>query len=105
MPSRDVHLRELVGRQAFHALHLRDHLVATALDAEAVHIISANQRRKILTCLAQVDSLGPDLVSIENNFGLRLVELQVAIGVDEHAARIGLLHELVRQFLKSLRLV
>ncbi len=41
---RNVHLLELVGRQAIRPLHLRNHLVAAPLDAESVDVISADQR-------------------------------------------------------------
>ena len=45
--SGDVDLRELIRRQPLRALDLRNHLVAAPLDAEAVDVVAAEQRRQI----------------------------------------------------------
>ena len=95
---------ELIGRQPLRALDLRNDLVAPALDAEAVDVVAAEQRRQILAGLAQIDALRAELVAIEDDLGLRLIELQVGVGEDEQAARERLLHELVRELAKLLRL-
>ena len=98
----DVDLRELIRRQPLGALDLRDHLVAAALDAEAVDVVAAEQRRQIAAGLAQIDALRAQLVAIEHDLGLRLVELQVGVGEDEHAARERLLHELLGELAQLL---
>ena len=102
--SRDVDLRQLIGRQALGALDLRNHLVAPALDAEPVDVVAAEQRRQILAGLAQVDALRAQLVAIEDDLRLRLVELQVGVGEDEQPARERLLHELAGKLAELLRL-
>ena len=84
--SRDVDLRQLVGGQALRALDLRNDLVAAALDAEAVDVVPAQQGGKVLAGLAQVNALRAELVAVEDDFGLRLVEFQIRVGVDEQAA-------------------
>ena len=93
-------VRKLVGSQPILALHLRDHLVAAALDAEAVHVVAAEHRRQIAARLAEIDALRSELVAIEDHLRLRLVELQVRVGEDEHAARERLLHELPGELLE-----
>ena len=100
----DVDAFELIGRQAIGAPDLRNHLVAAALDAEPVDIVSAKHRRQVLTGLTEVDALRPKLVAIEHDLGLRLIELQVGVGKDEHAAAHRLLHELTGQLGELLRL-
>src|SRR5262245_19921526 len=42
--SRDVHLRKLIGRQTLCAFNLRNHLVTSPLDAEAVDVVPADER-------------------------------------------------------------
>ena len=83
----DVDVLELVRRQALAALDLRDDLVAAPLDAEAVDVVAAEQRREVAARLAQVDALRAHLVAVEDDLGLRLVELQVGVGEHEEAAR------------------
>ena len=78
--SGDVDLRQLIRRQALGALDLRNDFVAAPLDAEAVDVVSAQQRREILSGLAQVDALGAQLVAVEDDLGLRLIELQIRVG-------------------------
>ena len=85
------------GGQALAALDLRDHLVAAALDAEAVDVVAAQQRREVAAGLAQVDALRAHLVAVEDDLGLRLVELQVGVGEHEQAAGERLPHQLVRR--------
>ena len=92
--SLDVDLFELIGCQTLRSLDLRNHLVTPALDAKAIDIIPAQHCGKILTGLSQVYSLGAELVAVEDDLGLRLVELQVRIGENEQAARECLTHEL-----------
>src|SRR6185503_5844122 len=80
---------QLVGRQAIDSLHLRNDLIAPALNTEAVDVVSAEQGGKIRARLAQVNTLRTKFVAVEDNFGLRLVEFYVDVGIDEHAARHG----------------
>src|SRR4029453_13444645 len=65
------------------------------LDAEAVDIVGAEQRRQIAAGLAEIDPLRSQLVAIEHDLRLRLVELQVGGREDEQAARERLLHQLI----------
>ena len=99
--SGDVHLRQLIGRQPLRALDLRNDLVAPALDAEPVDVVPAEQRRKIRAGLPQVDALRAKLVAIEDDLGLRLVELQIGVGEDEQPARERLLHELAGELRRA----
>src|SRR6266550_4513281 len=89
-----VDLLELIGCQTLRSLDLRNHLVTPALDAKAIYIIPAQHGRKILTGLSQVHSLRAELVAVEDDLGLRLVELQVGVGEDEQTTRECLTHEL-----------
>src|SRR5206468_11784388 len=75
-----------------------------SLNAEAVHIVAAEHGAEILARLAEVHTLRTQLVAIEDNFGLRLVKLQVGVGIDEDAAGESLLYELVSEVSKFLRL-
>ena len=88
---------QLIGRQTLHSFYLRNHFVAPALDAEAVDIVSAEKRGEVLSRLAQVNSLGAEFVTIKNHLGLRLIELHVNVGEDEHPARHCLLYQLIRK--------
>src|SRR4030095_11674583 len=77
-----------------------NNLVAASLDTEAVDIVSREHCGEVVAGSRQIYSLGANLVAIEHHFGLGLIEFQVRIRVEEHSTREGLLHELVRQFLK-----
>ena len=96
--SSDVDLFELIRRQTFGALDLRNDLVAPALDAEAVDIVSAEQRGKVLTSLGQVHSLSTNLVTVEDNLSLWLIELQIGVGENEKATGECFLHQLIGEF-------
>src|SRR5216683_5511614 len=96
--SSDVDLFQLIRRQTFGALDLRNDLVAPALDAEAVDIVSAEQRGKVLTSLGQVHSLSTNLVTVEDNLSLWLIELQVGVGKNEQATGECFLHQLIGEF-------
>ena len=100
----DVDVGELIRGQPIGALDLRDHLVAAALDAEPVHVVASKQRRQVLPRLAEIDALRAQLVAVEHDLGLRLIELDVGIGEDEHPAGKRLLNELPRELLKLLGL-
>ena len=88
---------QLIGRQTLHSFDLRNYFVAPALDAKPVHVVSAEKRGEILPCLAQVNSLGAELVTVEHHLRLRLVEFHVNVGEDEHPARHCLLYQLIRK--------
>ena len=70
-----------------------DHLVAPALDAEAVHIVASEQGAQVGTDLLEIESESRDLVPVEGDLGLRLVVFEVGVRVDEDAAGKGCLHE------------
>ena len=59
--------RELIRRQPLAALHLRDDLVAAALDAEAIDVVAAEERGEIAAGLGHVDALRAQLVAIEDH--------------------------------------
>ena len=54
--------------------------------------------------LAEVNSLRAQLVAVKNDFSLGLIEFDVNVGEDEHAARHRLLYQLTGQFAQLLRL-
>src|SRR5262249_14118467 len=53
----DVNLLELTRRQLVGARHLRDDLVAPAVNAESVDVIRADERRQVAPRLTQVHPL------------------------------------------------
>ena len=85
------------------SLHLWDDLIAAALNAEAIDVIAAEQRRQVLTCPAQINALGTELVSIEYHLGLGLIEFQVRVSEHEEAAGEGFHHQLVGDVIQLLR--
>src|SRR6266446_3580176 len=92
--SFDVDLLELIGRQTLGALDLWNDFVTPPLNAEAIYIIPAQHGGEILAGLGQVHSLRAELVAVEDDLGLRLVELQVGVSEDEQTTRECLTHEL-----------
>ena len=100
----DVDVLELVGIEPVDALDLRDHLVAAAGDVEAVDEIAAEHRTDVGADLLQVETEVGDLVAVDDELGLRLVDLDVDDRREgEHAAlhrlRLELLGELEDLFL------
>ena len=95
---------QLFRREPLAALDLRDHLVAAALDAEPVDEVATDQRRQIAPGLAHVDPERTHLVTVEHHLGLRLVEFEIGVHVDEHPALVRLLHQLIRDVEQLLRL-
>ena len=83
-PTRNVHVAELIRGQPRRALHLRNDFVAASLNAEAVHVVASEQRRQVASGLAEIHSLRSELVAIEDHLGLRLIELEIRIGENEH---------------------
>src|SRR4029077_17878524 len=81
--SGDIDLRQLISIQALRALDLRNYFVAPALNAKAVDIVAAEHGGKVLSCLCQVHSLRADFVTVEHDFSLRLIKLQIGVGEDE----------------------
>ena len=102
--SGDVDLLQLIGGQTVRAFDLRNDFVAPALDAEAIDVVAAEHGGKILAGLGQVDSLRAEFVAVEDDLSLRLVELQVGVGVNEEAAGERFLHELVGKLAELPRL-
>src|SRR5207253_7978638 len=82
----------------------RDDFVAAALDAEPVDVVATKQHRKIASRLTEVHALRPQLVPIEDDLRLRLIELDVRVGVDEQPGGERLLHELTGDLVEPLRL-
>src|SRR3989454_3573676 len=95
--TRDVDVLELIGRETFRALHLRDDLVAAPLDAEAIDIVAAEERGQVRPGLAHVDTQRTHLVAVEDDLRLRLIELDVGVRVHEEAARVRLPDQLAGQ--------
>src|SRR5262249_9410475 len=79
-------------------------LVAPALDAETVDIVAAEEDGEVASDLAQIDALGAQLVTVEDDLGLGLIELEVRVGKDEQPARKRLLHQLAGNVAEPLRL-
>ena len=59
---------------------------------------------EVLPGLAQIDALRTQLVAVEDDLGLRLVELQVGVGENEQTAGERLLHQLSGELDELLRL-
>jgi len=74
------------------------------LNAEAVHVIAAEQRRQVAAGLGQIDALGAQLVAVEDDLHLRLVELQIRVREHEEAAAERLLNQLLREVNETLGL-
>ena len=92
----------MIRGQTLAALHLRDHFVTPSADAESVHVIAAEEDGQIASGLGHVDALRPQLVAIEHDLRLRLIELQIRIGVHELPARECFADQLVRELGKTL---
>ena len=92
----DVDVLQLLGVEPVDPLNLRDHLVAAAGDIEPVDKVAAQHGADIGAHLLQVEPQVGDLVAIDDEFGLRLVDLDVDERREsEHAALHGLELELL----------
>ena len=83
---------------------LRNDLVAAALNAEPVDVVTAEERRQVLSRLAEVHALRTHLVAIEHDLRLRLVEPEIGIGEHEQPAGERLLHQLAGELPEPLGL-
>ena len=90
--GRGAHLVALepVGGQAEVARHLRDDLVAAAVEIEAVDVVAAEQRRQRGADVLHGDAEAVGLVVVDLQLDLRRLELEVAVGEDEEAALLRL---------------
>ena len=70
---------QLLGIQPIDALDLRNHFVTASVDVEAVDKISADTGREIGADLLHVEAERRDFVVIENDLGLRLVDLRIDV--------------------------
>ena len=79
-----VNVLQLFGIEPIHSFDLRDHFVAQAVHVEPVDVIAADAGGEIGADLLHVEPHGRNLVMIENDLGLRLVDLGVDIAELEH---------------------
>ena len=101
----DVGAFELVGVEALDALELRDHLVAAALEVEAVHEVAAHQRRQVRADGRHVQAQRGHLVAVHHQLDFGLVDLGVNDRREgEHAAGRRLLLQLLGELQDGLRL-
>ena len=75
-----------VGGEPEVARHLRDHLVAAAVEVEPVDEVAAEQRRQRAADVLHGDAEAVGLVVVDLQLDLRRLELQVAVDEDEQAA-------------------
>ena len=94
---------ELIGVETVLPLELRDHLVAASLDAEAVHIVAAEQRAEIGPHLLKIKAESRYLVAVEGDLHLGHVIFEIAVGKDENAAPEGRLHKVIGSFKQTAR--
>src|ERR1041385_2638719 len=90
--SGDMNALELIRGEAFASFDLRDHFVASPLDAESIHEIPAQKSGEVAPRLTHIRALRTKLVAIENELRLGLVEFQVRGGEHEQAPRKRLRH-------------
>ena len=96
----DVIVQQLVGVEARALLDLRDHLVRPAVEAEIVDVAAAQHRRQRRADIAHLEAELRGLVAVDHDRRLRLVDLEVGVHEDEHAARIGFLQEVLRHLVQ-----
>ena len=83
----DVNIFQLFRIEPLGPFDLWNDFVTSSFDVEAIDEVAANAGRKIGAHLLHVHAHGRNLVVIENNFGLRLVDLGVDLGrEEEHSA-------------------
>ena len=82
-------------------LHLGNDLVGTAADAEIIDVAAAQHGGERSADVAHLQAELRRLVAIDGDVGLRIVDLQVAVEEDEHAAVQRLLQELLRHVVQS----
>ena len=96
----DVVVVELVRIQAVRLLHLRNHLVRAAGDAEVVHVTAAEHGAERGADVLHREPERGDLVAVDLHGDLRLVELQIAVDVVELAAVLRRLEDVARDFIE-----
>ena len=96
----DVDVLELVRVQPVDPLDLRDHLVTAAGDVEAVDEITAHHRSDVGTDLLQIEAQVGHLVAVDNDLGLRLIDLDVD---DRRKGKHAALHGLELNLLGKLQ--
>ena len=84
--GRDIVTAERFRRQPHAARHLRDHLIRSSLEIEAVDIIAAQQRLQRGADLRHVDAEIARLGTVDGDAHHRLIEVEIAVGDDEQAA-------------------
>ena len=84
--GRNIVTAERFRRQPHAARHLRDHLIRSSLEIEAVDVIAAQQRLQRGADLRHVDAEIARLGTVDGDAHHRLVEVEIAVGDDEQAA-------------------
>jgi len=97
----DVVVEQLLGIEAIALLHLRDHLVGTAVQAEIVDVAAPQQRGEGAADIAHLQAELRRLAALDLDGRLRQVDLEVAVQEDEHAALEGRLQELLRHVVEA----
>ena len=97
LPVRRAHAvaQNLVNRRTLGARHLRDHLVAAAIDGEAVDIVAAQERGQRGADVTHGDAQPVGAVLVDHQLHLRRLEAQVGVGEDEEARLVGFRLQLV----------
>ena len=92
----DVNVVQLLGGEPTGPLYLRDDLVASTRDAEAVDEVAADHRREIGAHLLEAQAHRRDLVLVDHDLGLRLIDANVG---DGRKGELATLHRLLRELL------
>ena len=83
---RDVVVEQLIGVEPVALLHLRDHLVGAAVEAEVIDVAAAQHPGQRAADVAHLQAELRGLVAVDLDGRLRLVDLQIGVEEDEHAA-------------------
>jgi len=76
-PVRDVGILKLIGVEAIDSLDLRDYLVASSRDVEAINEVASHQPAQVSAYLSEVEPHRGHFVTVDHVFGLWLIYLYV----------------------------
>src|SRR5439155_7049392 len=99
----NVNVFELFRIQTIDTFNLRNDLVTTAGNIEAINKNAADRGRHVSTNLLHIETKGSNFVVIENNLGLRLIDFSVDICKPKNASLHRLHLKLLREFKDPLR--
>ncbi len=98
----DVVVEQLLRVQPVALLHLRDDLVGAPAHAEIVDVAAAQHGGKRAADVAHLEPELRGLVAVDGHVDLRIVELEIAVEKDEHAALQRVLQELLGDVVEAL---